>query len=709
MSFSSQYQLGVVVSIRDRARSWMEDASERWEKLRRDIKLTGEDLEWLESQWGRMKAGIATIGIGATILALSGNMAMARVEATQLEAEIRSLGVSAAEVDSISGTASVLAARWGTAKNSILSGVYDIQSAVSELEGSSLGSFAESVLKTAKATKGDFQELSKTFGMVYNQFGDKYPWLSQEEFAESLGNTIAFTAQRFRADGDSIRSAFESLGASASAAGFTVEAQSVTIGRLLNTMVPSTAGTSLRAFIDRLPTAGEKLGIETFDQVTGKIRPIPDILDSIREKYPDLAKSSAVLNEAFSEEGVKFLKAMVPEAGKLRSEIRELSEMNAAKNFATLDGASATNIASLSGSIDRIREGFRSIWADMGAGPAGVLQSVLSPVADLVEGFASVSAQYPGMARVMGLTVTIGGVLAVVTGVVITANAAWTMYRILQYHSAIASAANLSASSAMGVGQSLLATRTWVATAAQWAFNSALWANPITWVVGAVLALAAGIAYVAYNYDTLSAKWNSMPEWVRYTLFAVTATLELVGAVVRFSRNAEDFESASRAAFGGLPGLGEDRTGCVSAIRAYAGSDCGKLDGLEGSVFAGPGRRFRGGPVVAWRDCARKRLWSIHGFLGRNLVRRDWSLYKAPGNGQGRRYGLRQGDRRRRRGRLGVTRRQDPVCSGPGCGVSSAFGCTDRSAFYAHVQRACNRDDVRRRNAGGDASINLSH
>ena len=71
----------------------------------------------------------------------------------------------------------------------------------------------------------------------------------------------------------------------------------------------------------------------------------------------------------------------------------------------------------------------------------------------------------------MGLAVGIGGVLAVVTGTVITANAAWTMYRILQYHSAIASAANLSASSAMGIGQSVLAARTWVATAAQWAFN----------------------------------------------------------------------------------------------------------------------------------------------------------------------------------------------------------------------------------------------
>ena len=68
-----------------------------------------------------------------------------------------------------------------------------------------------------------------------------------------------------------------------------------------------------------------------------------------------------------------------------------------------------------------------------------------------------------------------------------------------------------------------------------------------------MIALAAGIAYVAYNYDSLSEKWNSMPEWVRYTFFAVTATLELVGAMVRFSRNAESFESASRAAFGGLP------------------------------------------------------------------------------------------------------------------------------------------------------------
>ena len=158
-------------------------------------------------------------------------------------------------------------------------------------------------------------------------------------------------------------------------------------------MVPLDCGNILA----RLLTAchgGEKLGIETFDRVTGKIRPIPDILDAIRAKYPDLAKSSGVLNEPFRRR-CEVSKGDGPGAGKLREEIRELFEMNAAKNFATLDGASATNIDSLSGSIDRIREGMRSIWADMGAGPAGVLQSVLSPVADLVEGFASVSAQYP--------------------------------------------------------------------------------------------------------------------------------------------------------------------------------------------------------------------------------------------------------------------------------------------------------------------------
>lgn len=69
------------------------------------------------------------------------------------------------------------------------------------------------------------------------------------------------------------------------------------------------------------------------------------------------------------------------------------------------------------------------------------------------------------------------------------------------------------------------AAATGVMTAAQWALNSAFLANPITWIVVAVVALIAAIVLLIMNWDTvvkfLTDTWSAFMAWIQPALDAV--------------------------------------------------------------------------------------------------------------------------------------------------------------------------------------------
>ncbi|PKL30604.1 MAG: phage tail tape measure protein, partial [Spirochaetae bacterium HGW-Spirochaetae-10] len=477
----------------------------------------------------------------AASLGITGAMINARMEVSRLEGNIRSLGVSATELSGINQSADILAARLGLAKERILSGVYDIKSAADGLNNLSLASFTESVALTAIATKGNFENLSRTFGMVYNQYRHLYSGMNDEQFGRNIANDIAWTANRFAADGETINQAFTSLGSSAAVARLSLEEQSAVIGRLLNTMVPESAGTSLRAFIDKLPQAAQKLGISAFD-ASGKMRSIPDVLDQINAKFPDLQKNGKILNEAFTEEGVKVIKNLSPFISLLRDDIAELQTASANADFSALNAAAKANLETVPATLDRIREGAHALWTSMGTGVNEAFGVILRPIANLLELLNSLpmTVKY-GAGVVIGLAAAITGA----AGAVIFFSSAWTAWQALgtltgltghklaldalnaaQMSGAMATIANTKAQivntaairfgtlsrtvsvgvlglertavSASTVLYGVLTGKVGLATAAQWAWNAAMMANPVGLIIAGVVALTAAIGGLLY-------------------------------------------------------------------------------------------------------------------------------------------------------------------------------------------------------------------
>lgn len=543
------HEVGAIVSFKDYA----SDNARRLKRNHRDLRdeMDGVVLaaDRLEKSLARMAFGAAVAGAGALI---AGSMLSARMEVARLEGNIRSLGVSAADVKLIGQSTDQLASKLGIAKERILTGIYDIKSAASDLDNQSLANFTESVALAAIATKGNFEDLAKTFGMVYNQFKPMYKGMSDAEFGRNIANDIAWAANKFRADGATIDQAFTSLGSSAATARISLEEQTAVIGRLLNTMIPMTAGTSFRTFVDKIPEAARKLGLSAFD-ASGKMRAIPDILDQINKKFPNLQMAGKQLNEAFTEEGVKMIKELSPYVGKLRAEITELKTASANKDFSFLDSASKANLETVPALIDRIREGTHALWTSMATGVTEALGIFLRPLASMID---TLNALPLSVKSTAGVIVALAAAAAMAGGSVIFFTSAWSAWKALgtitglhghvlalnslnaaHLTGAVATLANTKAQiinnaairygalsrtisvgvlglermavSASTVLYGLLTGKVSLATAAQWAWNAAMMANPIGLVIAAVVALTAavgGLLYFSGAFDEMMRK-----------------------------------------------------------------------------------------------------------------------------------------------------------------------------------------------------------
>jgi hypothetical protein len=64
-----------------------------------------------------------------------------------------------------------------------------------------------------------------------------------------------------------------------------------------------------------------------------------------------------------------------------------------------------------------------------------------------------------------------------------------------------------------------------VAKVATWAFNAALWANPVVWIIGAVLALIGALVLLVTHFDKVKAASQGMPDWVAILVPQIGALL----------------------------------------------------------------------------------------------------------------------------------------------------------------------------------------
>jgi TP901 family phage tail tape measure protein len=426
----STFELAAVLSIRDLMSNKLGEIRKEWNSVRKSMADASAEAQLFDRSASMTKWGAGLTVAGGAAIAFSKSLVQANLEVSKLESNIRSLGVTKAEMEGISSSVRKMSGDMGTAQEVYLTGIYDLKSAVSSLDPKQISDVSLALDQTAKATKGDFADMSKLFGMTYAQFKDMYQNMSDTDFAGMFGNTITIASNLYRTDGAAMNQAMQSLGATASSLKVSFEEQSTVLGMLQNTMKEGVAGTSYRAFLSNISKGMNELGLSAKDS-QGKLKSMPELLKSIQSVVgndidPDELEK---LTKAFTIEGAQLVTALLPKYSQLKTDIIQIKEANKNGNWDDMKKAASINMDNLSGQLDRASSGWGALKSMISSGfNEGPLKSIVKGLADMIGGFVGFLEKHPAVKTFFATLVFGGAVVLTLGGLILTLTGILGMY-----------------------------------------------------------------------------------------------------------------------------------------------------------------------------------------------------------------------------------------------------------------------------------------
>ncbi|WP_052085724.1 phage tail tape measure protein [Clostridium sp. HMP27] len=127
---------------------------------------------------------------------------------------------------------------------------------------------------------------------------------------------------------------------------------------------------------------------------------------------------------------------------------------------------------------------------------------------------------------VKGLVIGLSSVYTIQKGIMLGLATAHGIKTVAQWGSIAADKAESIAIIALYAKDYLLAGAMWVVTAAQWAWNAAMAANPIVWVVIAIAALVGALIYLYKNNETVRNAINTAWEWLKTNVIGAAIAIK---------------------------------------------------------------------------------------------------------------------------------------------------------------------------------------
>ncbi|SMG64175.1 phage tail tape measure protein, family, core region [methanotrophic bacterial endosymbiont of Bathymodiolus sp.] len=336
----------------------------------------------------------------------------------------------------------------------------------------------------------------------------------------------------------------------ASAAGASIEEVAAMAGLLGNVGIQgSMAGTALRASFLKLSAppkvaadALANLGVEVKD-LDGNLRPVPELLKELAQATEGLgsAERAEAIKQIFGAEASAGLTELLKQAGSgaLDTYIQQLQQVQG-----TADVMAKKMSATTAGSLKRLGSALESVAISLGS----LLLPTVAAGAELFAGMASwvsgAAQEYPFLTKVI-VGATVGLIALKVTAIagafVYTFLKGGVLSLVTAYRTFSAGLALAQAGMArMNILSALSAARMGIVTAAQWALNIAMTANPIGLIVAGIAALA-GAAYLLIQYwepigEFFSGLWEGVKEmtsgavdWLLGKIDLLSKPFELLG------------------------------------------------------------------------------------------------------------------------------------------------------------------------------------
>ena len=278
---------------------------------------------------GFMDVGKGALTIGSTATALDAFTTPARGFNKAIK-EVSSLNVAQEELDKLGWYAKKASIDFNMGAADIARSGYDIQSSIEGLGKGELAKFTYNSAMLAKATKADAGVITGYMSTMIGVFEKDAEKIGKGEWIDQLTGKTARAVQMFRTTGPEMQAAFAALGSMGSSQGIGMDEQMSVLGMLQKvTGSGSVAATQYRAFLAGAGEAQGKLGLK-FTDSAGKMLPMADILDKIRDKFGDTidVAEGLQLKKAFgSQEAVAAVTTMINKTGGLRKNIDELSKV----------------------------------------------------------------------------------------------------------------------------------------------------------------------------------------------------------------------------------------------------------------------------------------------------------------------------------------------------------------------------------------------
>lgn len=505
-------------------------------------------------QKGITQMGIGLAGVVGTGYALQQAMAPA-LEQQRALGEVKSLGVAADALELLNQKSLAFSTAYGTNATDFVASAYDIQSAIAGLTGTQLATFTGASNVLAKATKADAATITSYVGTMYGIFKNQADAMGKGEWVENLAGTTALAVQMFKTTGQQMSDAFTSVGASATSAGIGLSEQVAILGTLQATMGGAEAGTKYKSFLAGVGGAQEKLGL-SFTDSQGRMLPMLNILDKLKVKFGDtldVAESDALKKAFGSDEAVGLIKLLMADTGGLANSMDQLGKVKGMAQAQKMAKAMVDPWQQFGSAVQAVRIAFGQ-----------TLLPVLNPLMEkLTDGAASVqrwTVLFPNLARLVGMSalavvgLTAGvALLTFLFGVwrtaVLPVVAVWKLLNLVAWRSVGAFLMHVLSITAFVGGLILMATWMGLVKGAMllwqgviWLTNAALWANPVVWIVVAVIALVAAVVAAVYYWDTWTAALMNTAafQWIATQLQALSDWFGSLGGWSGMARTAWD-------------------------------------------------------------------------------------------------------------------------------------------------------------------------
>lgn len=505
------------------------------------VKMGFSDLaEQSEKHIKTMGFGLA--GITGAYVGITQSMEPA-LEMNRALGEVRSLNVAEDALNALNRKSLEFSVAYGENARDFVASAYHIEGAIKGLVGNQLATFTNASDVLAKATKSDADTMGSYVGTMYNLFKGQADAMGKGQWVETLAGQTATTVQLFRTSGEQIGEAFKAAGGLASTAGVSLAEQMAVLGTLGSTMDGGEAGGLYKSFFENVSGASEKLGMSFVDQ-QGKLLPMMDILDKLQGKFGDLTieANGKKLRDAFGGEAARLITTLMGDTGRLKNGMEQLGNVRGLENAERMAKAMVDPWQQFGAAVQALRIAFGQS-----------LIPILAPLMDRLVAIAGTLTRwtqlFPNITRLIGivtlsflavtaamslLTLTVGLSKMAWLGATVVWNAlTWSGYRSIAmflYHTVMV----------IGFVAGLVLMVAWMGLVkgamllwqgAIWLVNTALLANPVTWIVIGIVALVAAVAAAIIYWDEwTSALLNSEAfQWVSGQLNVLSAWFDSMG------------------------------------------------------------------------------------------------------------------------------------------------------------------------------------